>query len=96
MFKKIISPVSIILILTVLILGAIQIIKPEPAYARSLPCCNQYGWRLCDPQSPWWDYPLWSCDPKVGEEVNISPGDCVYNWNCSIPKFLDTCAEGAK
>ena len=99
MSKKTISMVSITLLLTVLILGVMQITSADPAYAWPYPCCNELGNELCDENSFWWEYDTWSCNPDVGKSVYLSPEDCVYNWYCDpeppyVDYFYGTCDEG--
>jgi hypothetical protein len=78
--KKKLSIIGITILLGITLSGLMQLASHKPAYA--LPCCNNYGWHLCDPNSSWWRYETWSCQPSVGPEIEISNFDCRLGWTC--------------
>lgn len=66
-----------LVILLAIVFSAIGIAAPPPALA--LPCCDGWGYHLCDPESPWWEYPEWGLSIN-GRHITISSYQCRDFW----------------
>lgn len=86
--KKVLLPVVLLMV----VLSAVVVMDPQPVLA--LPCCNNMGSLLCDPEAPEWQIPWWSWW-NGHEDITISVFQC-YHLSCESIDFPLPTKNGLK